>query len=270
MTRSRSRSRTQPEIGGRVDAAIDVAAPVDLDRPVEAGDRARGRDGVGELGARRVGRPEGDPVAGRVVAGDDPQPAVRRPARRDDPAHLLAQRLGREDPTGQPAGDHARRGVAARMKQGAQRQRPRARPDRRRPAEVELERGAAAAIGLRRGHPGGVDDALEGLARRVGDHEPGRHPAGEQRGQHRAGRGADDHLGTRRVPAGLLRDRIERADQPGPTLDPAGAKDEPDLHRRDANRCGGGCESGSRPTRTVPGSGASTVARLGFASLRLA
>ena len=80
--------------------------------------------------------------------------------------------------------------------------------------------------------------------RRVGDHEPGRHPTGEQRGQHRAGRGADDHLGARRVPAGLLGDRIERADQPGPTLDPAGAKDEPDLHRRDANRCRGGCERG--------------------------
>ena len=71
----------QVEVRRRVHAAVDVAAPGDLDRAVEARDRARGGDGVGELRRRRAVAAERDPGAGGVVAGRDPEAGVGRPSR---------------------------------------------------------------------------------------------------------------------------------------------------------------------------------------------
>src|SRR5205814_1126876 len=58
-------------------------------------------------------------------------------------------------------------------------------------------------------HPADVAAAL------VVDEEPRRHALRHERRYHRAGRGADDVIGARGVEAGGLREREERADDPG-------------------------------------------------------
>ena len=73
----------QVEVRGRAHAAVDVAAAPDPDRPVEAGDRAGGGDGVGDLGVRGVEPAERDAAAALVVAGDGPVVGVVDPALRD-------------------------------------------------------------------------------------------------------------------------------------------------------------------------------------------
>ena len=72
----------QVEVRGRVDAAVDVAAPVDRQRVVDARDRAGGGDGVGEVGLGGAGAAERHAPPGLVVAGDDPEVGVRAPAAR--------------------------------------------------------------------------------------------------------------------------------------------------------------------------------------------
>ena len=181
----------QVEVRGRVHAAVDVAAPADLDRVVEAGDRAGGGDRVGEVGrpARRRGRT--GPGARWRSRRRRPSARVVAPAVGDDAADDLLQRLGGDEAARHPAGEQGGGRVAVRRAQGPQRQPPGARAERRqRPLEPEPR--AAGAVGLGRRAAAGVDDAVEGLAGRVGDHEPGRDPGDAQRADHRAGRGADD------------------------------------------------------------------------------
>ena len=190
-------------------------------------------------------RPKGDPPAGRVVAGDDPEVRVGAPAARDDAADGLLERLRGEDAARDPAGEHGGGRVAPGVGERAKREPPGAGADRRQGA-LELEAGATGAVGLGGRAPVGVDDALEYLAARMGDHEPGRDAGGAERADHRAGRGADDVVGLGGVPAGLGGQRVEPAGQPGAALDPARAEDEPHLHGPTDSRGGrrrGACDT---------------------------
>ena len=73
---------------------------------------------------------------------------------------------------------------------------------------------------------GHVAHLAEPLAGGVRDHKPGRHAAGEQRADHRAGGGPDDVLGAAGVPAGLAGDRVQGAGEPGAAQHAAGAEHE--------------------------------------------
>ncbi len=194
------------------------------------GMRAGGGDGVGELGLGSAGAAEGHAPPGLVVAGDDPEVRVRAPAARDDAADGLLERLGGEDAARDPAGEHGGGRVAPGVGERANGQPPGAGADRRQGA-LELEAGATRAVGLRGRAPVGADDALEHLASRVGDHEPGRDARGAEGAHHRAGGGADHVVGLGGVPAGLLGERVQPAGQPGAPLDPTRAENEPHLHR---------------------------------------
>ena len=65
-------------------------------------------------------------------------------------------------------------------------------------------------------------------------------PAADERADHRPGRGADDEVGAARVPAGLARERMEAAGEPGAAEHSARAEHQPDLHDGSGARWGDG------------------------------
>ena len=212
-------------------AAVDVAAPVDRDRVVEAGNRARRGNRVGEVdvGMGSALAAECDAATGGVVARHHPQTRVRGPAVRDDAAHSALERLGRDDAARQPPAQHRARRVPARVGEALQCELPRPRADRRRRL-LEVKDGTGGAVGLRSRPAVGVQQAIEGLAAGVRHHEPGRHAGGTERSDHRAGGGADDVVGGCRVPAGLPCKCVEAAGEPSSADHPARAKDKPNSH----------------------------------------
>ena len=177
----------QVEVRRRAHAAVHVAAAADLHRPVEAGDRAGRGHGVGHVGRRerRRGR------RGRACRSRSRRPRPRSSGGRPSGP---APRGGRC-----PSASRWRRArrAASRPRAGAacgaagsERARPPSAaspgPITGQPA-VEPERGAAGAVGLGRGLPVGPGRGPSKVSpARVGDHEPGRHPGGHERADHRA------------------------------------------------------------------------------------
>ena len=131
---------------------------------------------------------------------------------------------------GQPAGDDRGGRVAVGPGQRGRGQAPGSRPEReaREIEAIPRPRRAFGRLGrlgrLIRAAPQGLD----GFTARPRDHEPRRYAAGQQRSDHRPGRGADDVIGAARVPAALRGDRVERPDEPGPAQDASGAEHEAD------------------------------------------
>ena len=112
----------QVEVRGRADPAVDVAAPGDLDRVVEAGDRARRRDRVARRAraARRRGRRRR-----ACPSRSRPRPPSSSGGRATSPGTKrvdeVADRRGRDEAARQPAGQHGGGRVAARVQQRVQR-----------------------------------------------------------------------------------------------------------------------------------------------------
>ena len=186
------------------DAAVHVAPAADLHRAVEARDRARGRDGVADVRARGAEPAERGAAAGLVVARDRPVVRVLDPVagHRARVTTSLSESV-ETNPRRHPAGDHLERRVAQRVRERGEGHPERARADRGQ-AAMEPEAGARGAIRVGGGTAVRADEAVEDLAARVGDHEPGRHACRDERADHRARRGADDLIRAARVPVGLV------------------------------------------------------------------
>ncbi len=223
-------ARHEIEVRGRADAAVHEAAVADLDRAVEAGNRARGGDSVRKVGARGADAPERSAPAGAVVTGDGPVVRVVDPAARDDAAHGLLERVGRDEAGRKPAGDHLERRVPQRVRQRRERHAQRSGAERGQ-AAVDPEDRAGRAVRLG-GRPAvGAREPVEHLAARVGHHEPRGHAGRHERPDHRAGGGADDVLRGAGVPVRLARERVEPADEPCAAEHATRAEDQPHLHR---------------------------------------
>ena len=165
-TRSRSSLRSDVGVGRGVDAAVDVALAVDLDRLEVAGDGGRRRDGGGDVG--RPARPRGRTRRGaRRPCG----PCRSRAGPRASPAPVIAREragpaLGRDAPGRERDAEHGfgpdleRPGDGAGDEPGVRRLRPVPRADRRGPvpgrSEPADELGARVAQRLgRRASPRG-------------------------------------------------------------------------------------------------------------------
>jgi hypothetical protein len=203
-------ARHAVEVGRRPRPAVDVPAVADPHRPVQPGYRARRRHRLRQLGRWRVVATEHHTPAGRAVGGDHPQSRVRRPALRDDALHRLAQRPGRHHPARGERRRSRAEPVAARVAQrpGAEGQRERAQVGH---TLAPHEDAAGRAVGLVGPTAVRVEQPGEAVARGVGDHEPRRDAAGEQRADHRARGGADDDVGGRRISLRALGDGSQRA-----------------------------------------------------------
>ena len=120
------------EVRGRAHAAVDVAAPGDRRRAVEARDRARGGDRVGELGgaARRRGRTR------RACRSRSRRPSTQRPGAghqpsRDDAADVSCSGSVEMMPARQPAAHQRARACGGAGCAGCAAQPPRPGADRR-------------------------------------------------------------------------------------------------------------------------------------------
>ena len=164
----------QVEVRVRVHAAVHVAATADLDRVVEAGDRARGGHGLRQLGGGRALAAERHAAPAGVVTRHHPVVRVVAPAVRDHSLDRPPQRVGRDHSARQPACHRCHRGVLARPGERAQNELRRTGSDRRQ-RTLELEHGAPRAVRLGGRAAVGVHRSVEGLARGVGHHEPRRH-----------------------------------------------------------------------------------------------
>ena len=159
------------------------------------------------------------------------RPRVGRPAPVDDATDGRLREVSVETrPRGQPTARELGGGVPSRTGEGPQGQPPRARA-RHGPAAVQAKRRAAVALGVA-GRPAvTVDQAVEGLAAGVGDHEPGRHAGGAQRADHRAGRCSDDVVCASPIPARLGGQRGQAAPvSQAPPMTPPCSQHQSDSH----------------------------------------
>ena len=257
-----TRVRQHVEVRPRAQAAVHVAAAVDLDRPVEAGDRARRGHGVGQVGPR--GRRGGRTRRAARWRSRSPPPPVRgaEPSRRGSRGGSWPAAARSTACRAEPARHDRGRRVPVVPREHAEREPPGTRPERGAPAVEAVLGGGPVPVG---GHrlPVRVDEAHGGVAGGMGDHQPGRRAAGEQRGRHRSGRGPDDPVGAAGVPARLGRDRVERADEPRAAQHPAGSENEAGprrlrrmfLHLTTSDPRRASCQSPERLNRALVRSG---------------